>query len=265
MPPADDVRDLSATGLLGRYAEVMGELFDRGIIRTRNAPAGDLVELLVARAYDGALAPNPARGWHVALPDGRHLLVKCRVIHPGRRSGMSYSAIRSWGFDACVFVELDAATYGVRSAVEVPVAVVREISHQQDWADSGRVRVAEDLVGLDGAVDRTPVLRAALAALDVEPPRASPTQDLLPFDATEATVLAPHGNVEPTGWCFCGCGQRVPPGRFFVPSHDRRAEADIIRERYGSIAGFVAAHLHEPRRDDDGERLASDRSAREPS
>jgi hypothetical protein len=252
MPPADPVRDLSATALLGRYAEVMGELFDRGIVRTRNAPAGDLAELLVARALGGTLAPNPARGWHVALPDGRHLLVKCRVIHPGQRTGQSYSAIRSWGFDGCVFVQLDASSYGVRSAVEVPVAVVREISHQRDWADSGRVRVAEDLAGLPAAVSRTEALRAALAALDVEPPRSGPTQEVLPFDATEATVLPAHDDVRPTGRCFCGCGQRVPEGRFFVQSHDRRAEADIIRERYGSIAGFVAAHLHEPHRAAEG-------------
>ncbi len=248
MATEESVRNLSATALLRRYAEVMAELYDRGIVRTRNAPAGDLAELLVARAVGGELAPNPARGWHVVLPDATHLLVKCRVLHPGQRSGQSYSAIRSWGFDGCVFVLFDAATYAVRSAVEVPVAVVREISHQQAWADSGRVRVAEDLASLPGATDRTADLRAALAALDVEPPRPLPTQDLLPFDATEATVLPAHGDVPPTGWCFCGCGRRVPEGRFFVPSHDRRAEADIIRERYGSIAAFVAAHLHEPRR-----------------
>ena len=128
--------------------------------------------------------------------------------------------------------------------------MVREISHQQDWADSGRVRVAEDLAALPGSASRTAALRAALAALDVEPARAAPTQEVLPFDAAEATLLPAHGDVRPTGWCFCGCGQRVPEGRFFVPSHDRRAEADIIRERYGSIAAFVAAHLHEPHRTD---------------
>jgi len=246
MARAESMSELPVTGLLARYAAIMTELYDRGVVRTRNAPAGDLAELLVARALDGTLAPNPARGWHVALPDSRFLLVKCRVIHPGSRSGATYSAIRSWGFDACVFVRLDASSYGVHSAVEVPVGVVREISHQQDWAESGRVRVAEDLLSLPGAVDRTEALRSALAALDVEPPRSAPSQEPLPFDATEATVLPAHPTVTPTGRCFCGCGGRVPPGRFFVPSHDRRAEAEIIRERYGSIAGFVAAHLHEP-------------------
>jgi hypothetical protein len=48
--------------------------------------------------------------------------------------------------------------------------------------------------------------------------------------------------VKPTGWCFCGCGTKVPLTRFFVSSHDRKAEARIIREQYGSVAAFVAAH-----------------------
>lgn len=48
--------------------------------------------------------------------------------------------------------------------------------------------------------------------------------------------------IEPTGKCFCGCGADTRAGAFFVPSHDRRAESRVIRERYGSIAGFVVAH-----------------------
>jgi hypothetical protein len=41
---------------------------------------------------------------------------------------------------------------------------------------------------------------------------------------------------------LCGCGQQTPPGRYWVPSHDRKAETRIIRERWGTIADFVRAH-----------------------
>ena len=54
--------------------------------------------------------------------------------------------------------------------------------------------------------------------------------------------------LQPTGECFCGCGSATPPGKFFVASHDRRAEAAVIRERYGSIAAFVAHHGFGPGR-----------------
>ncbi|MDQ1245858.1 MAG: hypothetical protein QG597_225 [Actinomycetota bacterium] len=48
--------------------------------------------------------------------------------------------------------------------------------------------------------------------------------------------------VEPTGLCFCGCGQATKAGRYFVATHDRRAETTVIKARYGSIAEFVVAH-----------------------
>lgn len=52
--------------------------------------------------------------------------------------------------------------------------------------------------------------------------------------------------VVPTGRCFCGCGQATTAGRFFVQTHDRVAETAVIREKYGSIAGFVVAHGYGP-------------------
>ena len=50
----------------------------------------------------------------------------------------------------------------------------------------------------------------------------------------------------PTGVCFCGCGSEVALGKFFVPSHDRKAEAAVIRLKYGSVAAFVVAHGYGP-------------------
>ncbi|WP_235009787.1 hypothetical protein [Mycobacterium sp. 3519A] len=53
---------------------------------------------------------------------------------------------------------------------------------------------------------------------------------------------------EPDGTCFCGCGEATSDGKFFVTSHDRRAESRAIRERFGDIATFVAwSEKHLPR------------------
>jgi hypothetical protein len=52
---------------------------------------------------------------------------------------------------------------------------------------------------------------------------------------------------QPTGRCFCGCHGTPKPGRFFIQTHDRKAESRIIRERFGDIATFVAwAEEHLP-------------------
>lgn len=237
-----DVKTLAVTRLLSLYAELLTELFNRGVVRTRNAPAGDLAEMLVAEAYDGDLAGNSVKSWDVAAADGRHLQVKCRVVQVGDKRSHTYSPFRSWGFQACVFVVLDSRTYAVVSAVEVPVAQIEIISSRSAWVAGDRVRVNQDLASLSGAVDVTDRIRKALAVVDETLVSTVDINDAATVDPSEFAVIAQAPEVEPTGWCFCGCGEQTAQGKFFVITHDRKAEARIIRERYGNIAGFIAAH-----------------------
>ena len=47
----------------------------------------------------------------------------------------------------------------------------------------------------------------------------------------------------PQGVCYCGCGTTVGPGKFFVATHDRIAEAALLAAEYeGSIANLIASH-----------------------
>jgi hypothetical protein len=50
----------------------------------------------------------------------------------------------------------------------------------------------------------------------------------------------------PSGLCWCGCGQEVGPGKYFVQAHDRWAGAFVIRQRYGNIAAFLEHHGYGP-------------------
>src|SRR4051794_25587224 len=53
----------------------------------------------------------------------------------------------------------------------------------------------------------------------------------------------------PTGVCYCGCGTPVESNRFFVPTHDRIAEAKLLAADYeGSIANMLVAHDYGPGR-----------------
>lgn len=45
-----------------------------------------------------------------------------------------------------------------------------------------------------------------------------------------------------TSLCWCGCGQQTAAGKHFVPGHDRKAEAALVRLEYGSIAELLAHH-----------------------
>ena len=42
--------------------------------------------------------------------------------------------------------------------------------------------------------------------------------------------------------CWCGCGSEPKGGSFFLPGHDRAAEAAVVTLVYGSIPKFLAEH-----------------------
>jgi hypothetical protein len=55
---------------------------------------------------------------------------------------------------------------------------------------------------------------------------------------------AKRSRLLPTGECWCGCGSETTrDGSFFLPGHDRYAEAAVIRLRYdGKVARFIVEH-----------------------
>lgn len=157
---------LTTRRLLRLYADILTELLARGVVRSRNAPAGDLAEVLVTRAYDGELAPASEKSWDVRTPEGRLLPVKVRLIATGDRRSHNSSPLRSWDFDACVFLLLDAHTYDIASAVEVPVDSVRGMARETEWVRGFRIGTRAAPLAAPGAVDRTLLLRDAIDALD---------------------------------------------------------------------------------------------------
>lgn len=162
----EGLRALDSRTLLRQYAETLTILVERGVVRSRNAPAGDLAETLVAEAYEGCLASPSQKSWDVELPDGTTLQVKCRVIDPQGRRSQVYSPFRSWDFDRCVFVLLDLSTYDVISGIEVPAASLRSVARRSEWVAGDRISLTTDLSGLEGARDVTELLVAAMAALE---------------------------------------------------------------------------------------------------
>ncbi len=50
----------------------------------------------------------------------------------------------------------------------------------------------------------------------------------------------------PTGSCWCGCGGTTRLGAFFLPGHDRAAEAAVIQTEYGGVPQFLVGHGYGP-------------------
>lgn len=175
LDPADVAAAPTRT-LLRLYAATLTELLRRKVVRTRNAPAGDLAELLVARAYGGTLAPNSEKSWDVRAADERLLQVKCRVVSERPTNGqLGLSPFRSFDFTAVVIVLFAEETYDVVRAVELPVSAVREAARLVRHVNGHRLHATPTLLARPDAVDVTTRLQAALESLD-ELPVDQPTK-----------------------------------------------------------------------------------------
>lgn len=165
-----DLTQQSPRELLALYSQILTELIGRRIIWSRNAPAGDYAELLVAEAFEGRIARGSEKSWDVRVGD-RLLQVKCRVTDASSKKSQTYSPFRSFAFDSCVFVLLDSVTYGVVSAIEVDREVVEESSSLSAWVAGRRVTVKQVLALKEGK-DVTTRVREAQVDVDERGRRA---------------------------------------------------------------------------------------------
>ena len=163
----DQLGSHSTHELLHLYARLLRELVERGVIRTLNAPAGDLAETLVARAYGGELAPNSEKSWDIRAADGRRLQVKGRVIAArAQTKPVQFSVFRSWDFDAAVFVVFAAETYDIVGGFEIPVAEIQSRATSVSWVGGERFTPSVAVLrATPGVVDITDRLQSALLAL----------------------------------------------------------------------------------------------------
>jgi hypothetical protein len=140
--------------LLDLYDGILAELRRRGLVRTNNAPHGDLAEYVAALAYGGQLAPNSAKSYDLTAADGRRIQVKVRVTRGPGSDG--FSPVRSFDFDAAVFILVAAGT--VRAAHEWTPEDVKAHGRPQRHVN-GYVVTGRQLP--TAGTDVTPMMRAA--------------------------------------------------------------------------------------------------------
>lgn len=168
-PPFDPAA-LTVRELLASSVAVIDELLRRGLIRTRNSPLGDLAESLALRAYGGELAPNSEKSFDLRASDGRRLQVKARLVRPGDTRSQTFSAFRSWDFEAALFLLFDATTYDLSWAREVGRAETEALGRRVEHTNSFAILVRQVQAA---GVDVTDRLEAAYDGIDG--PASDPT------------------------------------------------------------------------------------------
>jgi hypothetical protein len=142
--PETSVSDMSIAELLFASRETLRELRRRGVIRTMNAPAGDLAEWLIARHLGGELEKNSAKSWDVTA-GGRRVQVKARVVtDPSNAGERQLGVFRSFDFDdlAVVLFDGDLALW---NAMILPLASVESLMRRNDYVNGSRLRATDAL------------------------------------------------------------------------------------------------------------------------
>jgi hypothetical protein len=156
---------LTVGELLATYADVLAELRERNLIRTHNAPIGDLAEFCAATVYDGLFAPNSEKSFDLTAADGRRVQVKVRQMRPGSPRSALFSPIRSFGFDVSVFIVIDTFTNQVAAAREWSADEVREHGSFKKHTNGTTVTLSQVLAKTARGIDRTADFANAWQAL----------------------------------------------------------------------------------------------------
>lgn len=134
------------------------EIASRGHTRTAASLHGELMERVVADAYEGELTPPTRRSVDVVAGDGRAIQVKVRSLPRGSTRFWQFEDL---DFDVAVVIAMDRDTAEIDWARELSAAQVAEVSTTHA---SGKLRLPMGRARSAGH-DVTARLREAYAGL----------------------------------------------------------------------------------------------------
>ncbi|MDQ6617383.1 MAG: winged helix-turn-helix domain-containing protein [Actinomycetota bacterium] len=167
-----DIQQMTLPELLWMSRAVLRELVNRNVLRSMNAPAGDLAEWLMTSLLGGKLEPTSQKGWDLTYRrDGEQTVrvqVKARVVanpnDPGQRQ---LSVFRSLDFDELAIV-LFNGDLGIWTSVLLPVGALKGLMRRSEYVNGDRLMAADRLLAdVDelGGRDLTEDARQFLAGL----------------------------------------------------------------------------------------------------
>ena len=118
---------LTVPELLRCFADILDELKERKVVRTRNNPVADYAEWLVTQQFGLSLERSSKRGYDAIDQNGKRYQIKSRRLDPTNESKL-LSVIRNLDtneFDYLVGV-LFNRDFTVKEAYKIPHSVIRE-------------------------------------------------------------------------------------------------------------------------------------------
>jgi len=146
--------------LLSLHSNILIELKNRKILRTKNNPVGDYAEWLVHTAFGYELQTNSNHGFDAKDTDGTRYQIKARRITPDNKS-TQLSAIRNLGekdFDFLIVVLFDQE-FTAYKAVQIPHSTVEKYAKYRKHVNGYVLRVMNTLLVDPTVIDITDQLK----------------------------------------------------------------------------------------------------------
>ncbi len=162
-----DLKNQSLSQLLVLHVLISEELRKRGVVRSGNAPTGDLAEYLFCQAFGWTQAPKSQKGFDATSKDGiRYEIKGRRLSNRDRYPSREVSAIRDLeAFDFLAAVLFDYY-YQVERAALIPAAVVKDRSTYVAHDNKYKFMLRDDVWDIPGVQDVTKEIWEMLSDLD---------------------------------------------------------------------------------------------------
>jgi len=157
-----DLTTLGSHEVLSLLSDIIEELRNRGLTRTKNNPVADYAEHLVCKAFSLTPAKKSTKGYDAVETNGKKYEIKSRRYSAGSKP-TRFSAIRdleTQHFDILVAI-LFSQDFTVQRAVFLPYATVRRVAFRQEHVNGWILPIRDSLWSADDVVDVTEALRKA--------------------------------------------------------------------------------------------------------
>ena len=147
-----DLKTMTPKAMLKAYVAILGELKEREITQSQNAPTGGLAEHIFQKTFNWTLAANSEKGYDAKDDDGKRYQIKAKRVNSRDFD------FRSFDFDFFAVI-LFTHDYEIDGAVLIPKSIVKRKTNVVKHTNVHRFRLSNEIWDMENVQDVTNKLR----------------------------------------------------------------------------------------------------------
>lgn len=150
------MQQMNVMDLLRLHSEILTELKDRGVVRSKNNPTGDFAEWLTAKTLGLALEDNSAKGFDATDSKGNRYQIKGRRItddNPSTQLGVIRN-LDAHEFDYLIAVILNS-DWTVLRVAQIPYEQIDSLASFREHQNGHVMHLRPSVFSCPGVLDLT--------------------------------------------------------------------------------------------------------------